>query len=167
MDNQICISSLIEKFEKDVTKYPDILEAIFVNVKPLTENIHSILKEMEDLKLADDRYPQSTTPLAADPKTQIYCKEIIAWALSILASAWTQWVFTSKSMEDSDYQTDPNYDNDPDRQAARFNVKKARPYIHNSILDTIDAATKIGSKKEYGYRPNSTLDPIGIKLRKD
>lgn len=115
--------------------------------------------------IADKKFPQSTTPLVADPITKQYSKEIIAWSLAILTSSWTEWVFTSKSNDDSIYQTDPQYNQDPNRQAARINVKIALPYIRNSILDALDKARKIGTCKETDYNPKPLRDPANIELR--
>jgi hypothetical protein len=162
---QISIAALLRKFDDDIESYPDILDAIYENVKALAGHIQKSLQSKESLKVADKEFPQSTTPLVADPITNRYSKEIIAWSIAILTSSWTQWVFSSKSNDDSIYQTDPQYNQDPPRQAAKTNVKIALPYIRNSILDALDKAREIGTSRETDYRPDPTKNPANIELR--
>jgi hypothetical protein len=148
-----------------VGSYQHILDAIYLNAKTLAEDIQRLLQSKEPLKLADEKFPQSTIPLVADITTKKYSKEIIAWSVAILTSAWTEWVFSSKSNDDASYQTDHKYEQDPDRQAAKTNVKIALPYIRNSILDALDKAREIGTCKETDYNPNPTKNPAYIQLR--
>ena len=51
--NEISIAQLLENFEADMQRYPDILDAIYANVKPLCETIQSILSQKENLRKAD------------------------------------------------------------------------------------------------------------------
>jgi hypothetical protein len=88
-------------------------------------------------------------------------------SIAILASAWTEWVFTSKSNEDSKYQTDPAYKNNKTRQAAVVNVKLALPYVHCSIADARGKAREIGNCEETNYEPNPKIDPAYISLGKE
>jgi hypothetical protein len=101
MGHEIAIGAILQKFNDDVGLYPDILEAIYLNAMTLAEEIQESLQSEESLKRADQKFQQSTTPLVADPTTKIYSKEIIAWSVAILTSAWTEWVFSSKSNDDA------------------------------------------------------------------
>jgi len=147
MVHEISIGALLKKFNDDIGSYPDILDAIYLNAKTLAENIQKSLQSKELLEVADKKFQQSTTPLVADPLTGQYSKEIIAWSVAILTSAWTEWVFSSKSNDDAFYQTDPIYNERPDRQTAKVNVRIALPYIRNSILDVLNKAREIGTNK--------------------
>jgi hypothetical protein len=99
--HEISIGALLQKFNDDVGSYQDILDAIYLNAKTLAEDIQRSLQSKESLKLADEKFPRSSTPLVADPTTKKYSKEIIAWSVAILISAWTEWVFSSKSNDDA------------------------------------------------------------------
>jgi hypothetical protein len=129
--------------------------------------IQSSLRSRENLRTADEESSRSTTPVAVDRNTHQISPEILGWSIAILASAWTEWVFTSKSNEYSKYQTDPAYKNDKERQAAVVNVKLALPYVHCSITDAIGKARKIGICNETNYEPNPKIDPAYIRLRKE
>lgn len=102
----------------------------------------------------------------ANKNTKTFSKEILAWSIAILAAPWAEWVFTSKSNDDSFYQTDPTYSENPERIAAKSNVKLASPYIFNSIIDAMIKAKEIGSSKETNYEPDPKKDPAYIDLRK-
>jgi hypothetical protein len=165
MVHEISIGALLKKFNDDMGSYQDILDAIYLNAKTLAEDIQKSLRSKESLEVADKKFPQSTTPLVADPITGQYSKEIIAWSVAILTSAWTEWVFSSKSNDNAMYQIDPKYNEDPARQAAKINVKIALPYIRNSILDALNKAREIGTYKEADYNPDPIKNPANIQLR--
>lgn len=120
----------------------------------------------EDLKTADEAFPRSTTPVGVDRNARIICPEILAWAIAILAAAWTEWVFTAKSNPSSRYQTDPEYTNERPRQAAATNVKLVVPYIRCSIIDALCRAIQMENCKETNYEPDQAIDPANINLRK-
>ncbi len=101
-----------------------------------------------------------------DRNSRMISPEILGWALAILSTAWTEWVFPAKSNPSSKYQTDPEYTNDRPRQAAT-NVKLVVPYICCSIIDTLGRAIQIGNSKETNYEPDQAEDPANIGLRKD
>jgi hypothetical protein len=103
----------------------------------LAEIMQSSLISTENLKTVDEPFPRSTTPLIVEKNTRTVYLEILGWATAILASAWSEWIFTSKSNPNSKYQTDPAYQTDKSRQAACVNVRLALPYIKNSIIDAI------------------------------
>jgi hypothetical protein len=133
----------------------------------LAETNESPLTFTEPLKPIDEQFPKSTTPLIVDKNKLIINPEILGWSIAILASVWCEWVFTSKANPNSKYQTDPAYESDMSRRAARVNVGLALPYIKNSIIDAIDKAREIGNCKETDYAPIPDIDPANIKLRKD
>jgi hypothetical protein len=81
------------------------------------------------------------------------------WAVSILSSAWTQWVFSSKSRS--------AYQDDTTRSEASKNVKIALPYVENSIHDATSSGDEIGKNSYTNYRPNTKKFPVMFKLRKD
>lgn len=91
----------------------------------------------------------------------------MGWAIAILSTAWTEWVFTAKSNIGSKYQTDTEYIDNRPRQAAAENVRLVVPYIRCSIMDTLDRAIQIGINKETNYEPDQAVDPANINLRKD
>ena len=163
---QISIAEILKEFDKNLESYPDILDAIYKSSMTLAEQIQKSLQSKKNLKVADQKFSQSTTPVVADPVTKQYSKEIIAWSIAILTSAWAEWVFYSKSNNDSAYQTDPKYDQKPDRKAARVNVRIVKPYIRNSILDAMDKGREIGTCKQTNYNPSPLTNPANIELRK-
>jgi hypothetical protein len=121
----------------------------------------------QNLNTADEQYSRSTTPVGVDRNAPIVCPEILGWAIAILAAAWTEWVFTSKSNLDSKYQTDPEYINDSAKRASAANVRLVVPYIRCSIMDTLARARQIGNSIETNYEPNQATDPANVELRKD
>jgi len=133
----------------------------------LAESMQSILMTKENLKTAAEESPRSTTPVGVDTSARIICPEILGWAIALLAAAWTEWVFTSKSNPVSKYQTDIAYTNDISRQAAAMNVKLVVPYIRCSIMDALDLAIHIGNCKETNFEPDQAIDSANIILRKD
>jgi hypothetical protein len=54
----------------------------------------------------------------------------------------------------------------PERQAAKVNVRIALPYVHNSILNAMDKAREIGTCKETNFDPDPVREPAYIELRK-
>ncbi|HYZ58816.1 MAG TPA: hypothetical protein VE544_04090, partial [Nitrososphaeraceae archaeon] len=114
-----------------------------------------------------ENHARSTTPLAVDRKQHIVSPEILGWSIAILASAWSQWVFTSKSNEQSAYQVDPAYKDNKSRLAARTNVQLALPYVRCSILDAIDKAIHIGNSNNTNFDPRLDIEPHYLDLRKN
>jgi hypothetical protein len=167
LENKIPIAALLENLETDIQKFPDVLDALYKNAKPLCERIQSILNQIENLSKADVEDQHSTVPIGVDPNTMQYSKEIATWAIAILSSAWALWVFTSKSQEASYYQTDSSENEGPDRIASRVNVKIILPYIRHSIIDTLDMATRIGLSDKTDYYPKPRVEPMNIQLRKE
>ena len=115
---KLSIADIIKNFNEDVGKCPDILDALYKNCMPLSEHIRSIMQSKEELKVAYDHLPDSTTILLADNKTKNYSKELLVWSIAILAASWAEWIFASKSNDDSIYQTDSTYQGNVERIAA-------------------------------------------------
>jgi hypothetical protein len=157
------LESIVKNANDLAPKIRDALIEVEVN---LAEMIQSALMSRENLRKVDEESSRSTTPVAVDRNTHQISPEILGWSIAILASAWTEWVFASKSNEYSKYQTDPAYKNDKDRQAADVNVKLALPYVNCSIMDAIGKAREIGSCNQTNYEPNPKIDPAYISLRK-
>jgi hypothetical protein len=133
---------------------PKVIDALFQVGVDLAEMIQLSLMSRENLRTVYEESSLSTPPVAVDRNIHQICPEVLGWSIAILASAWTQWVFTSKSNEYSKYQTDPAFKNDKDRQAAIVNVKLALPYVHLSIKDAMDKAREIGICEKANYVPN-------------
>jgi len=142
-------------------KNQDISRSLYETGLELAESMQSILMTKEDLKTADEASPRSTTPVAVDRNSRMISPEILGWAIAILSTAWTEWVFSAKSNPSSEYQTDSEYTNDRHRQAATTNAKLVVPYIRCSIIDAL------GNSKETNYKPDQAIDPANIDLRKD
>jgi hypothetical protein len=124
------------------------------------------LMSKENLKSADEKVPKSTTPVMVERSSKQISPEILGWSIAILASAWTEWVFASKTYNPK-YQNDPEYADKADRQAAVQNVKLALPYVYCSIIDSMNKGRKIGICKETNYEPNPDIDLANLELRKD
>jgi hypothetical protein len=144
-----------------------IVQALFETGIDLAEFIQDSLMSKERLSKADSNHARSTTPLSVDREVPLVSPEILGWSIAILASAWSQWVFTSRSNEQSAYQTDPVFKEDASRLAARTNVRLALPYIRCSILDAIDKATNIGNSNNTNFEPKPEVEPYYLDLRKN
>jgi hypothetical protein len=165
-ESKISMAQLIKDVNETFGSTNDIYQAIFQTSITLAETINLSLRSKESLILADDNNPSSVTPIGIDKDAHIICPEILSWSMAVLASAWTEWVFTSKT-SNPNYQNDPIYSNDPARQAAIVNVRLLLPYIRNSILDAIDKAHEIGLSKETNYEPDPVKDPAKFELREN
>jgi hypothetical protein len=164
--NKISIAYYVKAVNDRFGKNHDISAALSETGVDLAESIQSALMTKESLKTATES-PRSTTPVGVDRNARIICPEILAWAIAILAAAWTEWVFTSKSNPGSKYQTDAEYINNRPRQPSAKNVRLVAPYIRCSLMDTLDRAIQIGSNKETNYEPDQAVEPANINLRKD
>jgi hypothetical protein len=153
--SEISIAHFVKEVNDRFGKNGNILQnALFEVGVDLAEIIQASLDLRENLRRADSESTRSTTPVAVDRDVPMICPELLGWSIAILASAWTEWVFASKSKEDSKYQTDPAYRNDSARQAAIVNVRLVVPYVYCSIIDAIGKAREIGNCKETAYEPN-------------
>jgi hypothetical protein len=165
--NQISIAYYVKAVNDKYGKNQNISHSLYETGLELAELMQSILMTKENLKTAAEESPRSTTLVGVDRNAGIICPEILAWAIAILAAAWTEWVFTAKSNPSSKYQTDPEYTNDKPRQAAATNAKLVVPYIRSSIMDALGRAIQIGNSKGTNYEPDQAIDSANIILRKD
>ena len=92
-----------------------IVEALFDIGVDLSESIQISLMSKEKLSKANSNDIKSTTPLMVNRDKQVISPEILGWSIAILATAWTQWLFTSKSNDQSIYQSDPKFNDDKGR----------------------------------------------------
>jgi hypothetical protein len=167
MSEIISIAYYVKVVNEKYGRNQNISYSLYETGLELAESMQSILMTKENLKTAYKESPLSTTPVAVNRNSRMISPEILGWAIAILSTAWTEWIFTSKSNPSSKYQTDREYTNDRPRQAAATNVKLVVPYIRCSILDALDRAIQIGNCKETNYEPDQAIDPANIDLRKD
>lgn len=144
-----------------------IVEALFDIGVDLSESIQISLMSKEKLSKANNNDIKSTTPLMVNRDKHVISPEILGWSIAILATAWTQRLFASKSNDQSMYQTDPKFNDDKGRQAARINVKLALPYIRCSILDILDKGMYIGNCKNTNFEPKPEIEPLYLEFRTD
>lgn len=114
----------------------------------MAKEIKASLSSREALALKDGQAPT----LESDS-----C-ECYMWAVALLASAWTEWVFKSKS-------NNPAYQGDPAKVEAVTNVKLALPYVKPSIADAVVKGREIGRRRETNFRPEGIS--AKIELRKE
>lgn len=76
----------------------DISHSLFETGLELAESMQSILMTKEDLKTAVEASPRSTTPVAVDRNSRMISPDIVGRAIAILSTAWTEWIFTAKSI---------------------------------------------------------------------
>lgn len=147
--NEISITSHLEKFQAvlGATQIPVL--AIMATIHDIASEIKASLMLQEDLAAKD-----GITPILECNNTECYM-----WAIAILSSAWTQWVFNSKSL--SAYQADPTH------PEASKNVKIALPYIKTSLIDTIYAGEDIGRNHDANYVPDAKKHNVTFRLRKN
>lgn len=134
--------------EIDIAKYLARLERAGM-ATPLVA-IQSCATDLaKEIKVALSSKETLATTQGQAPTLEHFSTECYMWAVAILASAWTEWVFTAKS-------NDKKYQQDPKKREAAINVKIALPYIRNSITDAMSKASEIGSRTESNYRPENT-----------
>lgn len=124
--------------------------AIMATIPDIAVEIKASLMSQEDLGTKE-----GLAPILECNSTECYM-----WAIAILSSAWTQWVFRSKS-------TYSGYQNDPAHPEASKNVKITLPYIKNAINDAILAGDAIGRNPDTNFIPNTKKYPATFRLRKD
>jgi len=147
--NEITITAHLEKFQTVLGTTQAPLLAIMSAIPDIAAEIKASLMAQEDL----------ATKEGVAPIMECYNTECYMWAIAILSSAWTQWVFRSKSL--SAYQEDPT------RHEAAINVKIALPYIKNSLADSTSAGDDIGRNGYANYVPNTKKHNVTFKLRKN
>jgi hypothetical protein len=80
---------------------------------------------------------------------------MIMWAVAILSSAWTEWIFASKA-------NNPDYKNNPEKSKAANNAMICYPYIRNSIMDAMSKSKEIGTKPPK-FRPEGVCSKFSLK----
>jgi hypothetical protein len=148
--NEITITQHLEKFEKVLGETRTPMLALMATISDIAVEIKASLMSQEDLATKD-----GIAPILECNSTECYM-----WAIAILSSAWTQWVFRSKS-------TYSGYQNDPTHPEASKNVKITLPYVKNSINDAILAGDDIARNSDTNYIPNTKKYPATFSLRKD
>jgi len=128
-------------------------------------NIAYYLAKVEDL-IGRDRFADEIMALVreftSELKGEISSKETLAtiggqapllesnsfecqmWALSILVSAWSQWIFTAKS-HDPTYQICS--------KEASVNARIVMPYVEKTVMLAMKAGAEIGTSPKNNYRP--------------
>src|SRR2546426_9342744 len=106
LKNETPLAQFIKKVNEYFGTTGQINEAIFQASFDLAEKIHSSLRSIETLKLADKQNSNSTTPVGIDKEAYQICPEILAWSISLLSTAWTP-----SKVNNPSYQTDPEYRN--------------------------------------------------------
>ena len=138
----------------------EVLEAIKPHAYELAGNIRFSIESKENLQVVENQTP----PLIVTPPTNkgpgVISAEILMWSIAILASAWTNWIFTAKSFN-------PINQDDKDKKEAAININLARPYVMNSIRDAMQIGEEIGKCKQASYRPSPDIFPKFLSLRKD
>jgi hypothetical protein len=147
--NEINIARYLERFQKVLGETGIPTLAMLTCVSDTAVEIKLSLMSQETLAINKE----GQTPILECNSTECYM-----WALSILISAWTQWVFTAKVKN-------PVYQNDVQHPEAAQNVI-ALPYIKQSINDAISVGNDEGGRSDLEYNPNSSLYDAKIKLRK-
>jgi hypothetical protein len=170
--NEFEFSKYLDKLEMDFNNKKDMIIALQENVPALAAEILEILiphaydlagevkSSLESVeKLATTRNGQ-TPHLIVDPTKGVISAEILTWAIAILASSWSVWMFNAKSYN-------PINQEDKDKPEAAINIKFTRPYIRTSLVDAMTLGEEIGKRKKTGYRPDPQNFPLYLKLRKE
>jgi hypothetical protein len=137
----------------------EVLDAIRPHAYELAGNIKSSIESRENLQTVDDQPPHLIVKPPTGNKPGTISAEILTWSIAILASAWTQWIFTAKSHN-------PINQEDKDKKEAAINIKLALPYVMNSIQDSMKIGEEIGKNMETSYRPSPDRFPVFLYLRK-
>jgi hypothetical protein len=103
-----------------------------------------------ELKRELNQIENLATKAGQVPLLESYSFECQMWALAIITSAWSQWIFAAKS-------NDPKYRKDPQKREAAVNAQIARPYIRKAIESAITAGAEIGSNAQNDFRPERTV----------
>jgi len=107
--------------------------------------IMALAKELaSELKRETSRKETLVTVNGQVPLLENYSLECQMWALSIIASAWSQWIFTAKS-------NDPVYGRQ--KKEAASNARIVSPYVRKTVMLAMDAGAEIGSSSKNNYRP--------------
>lgn len=119
------------------------------------KELRRISKRIEALEQLYDRTDNEVAKSIYMLISEICGIEALMWAISILTSAWTNWIFSSKS-NDAQYRSD--------KPEVTINAQKILPYIEGVILNAMKAGREIGSNPLNKYRPENIRKIIQIKL---
>ncbi|MGI0016343.1 MAG: hypothetical protein ACREBU_23225 [Nitrososphaera sp.] len=117
--NRINISKYLEKVGCYLARPSKIEESIVDLAYDLAAEIQTSLKEKEKLSFVETGQPPH---LIVDPERKVISPEILAWAIAIVSSAWSEWVFAAKS-------NNPINQQDKSKVEAAANIKLAWPYV--------------------------------------
>lgn len=143
--HRIDIAKYLSRLENKDIRNP--LAAMQTCLKDLANELRMSLGSKETLECVNGQ-----APLLENNSV-----ECIMWAAAILASSWTDWIFTSKS-------NNPKYIHYMEKGQAAANAKIASPYVRYSIIDAMTKGRKIGRTKRTNYRPEGI--EIFFELRK-
>lgn len=165
------LSKYIDSFNNDIGNKRDVISALQENIPDLTREIlgivsryaydlaaelESSMDSIENLAITKNgRHPN----LVAVAATRTWSAEILTWAIAVLTSSWSAWIFNSKSFN-------PDYQQDESKPEAATNIRLARLYIRTSIVDATTIGEEIGKDEVTKYRPDPRNFPIYLKLRK-
>lgn len=139
----------------DIAKYLSMLESKGLS-NPF-EALHSCSKDLAtDLKKSLESKEHLEAVNGQTPLLESYSAECYMWALSILTSSWTKWIFTSKS-------NNPEYQQHHDERQAGANARVVSSYIRNSIIDAISKGREIGQDSNKAYRPEGAKAQIELR----
>ena len=147
--NEISITAHLEKFQTVLGATQTPMLAIMATIPDIAAEIKASLMSQEGLSIKD-----GIAPILECNNAECYM-----WAIAILSSAWTQWVFSSKSL--SGYQDDPTH------PEASNNVKIVLPYVKNSLTDATSAGDDLGRNPDADYVPNVNKYNATFRLRKN
>jgi len=117
--------------------------------------IMALARELaSELKREISRKETLATVKGQVPLLESYSFECQMWALSILMSAWSVWIFTAKS-NDPIYQTQ--------KKEASANARIVRSYVAKTVTLAWEAGNEIGSCSENKYRPEGIAKFIQIE----
>jgi hypothetical protein len=135
----------------------EILEAFKPYAYELAGNIKLSIESKENLQTVDNQPPHLIVKPPTDREPGVISPEILTWSIAILASAWTQWIFTAKLFN-------PVNQEDKDKKEAAINIKLAQPYVLNSIKDAMKIGEEIGKCKQTPNVPLSEKRLIFILI---
>ena len=141
----IDIASYLADIEKIV---PELTQSKFTGLISLAKKLVKELRRELDSK--EDLMKIGTQMPLLEPSSF----EAIMWALAILTSAWTNWVFSAKA-------NDPQYNSE--KPEASMNAKKVLPYIKKIILVAMIVTEEIGKNPENNYRPENIRKLIHVE----
>jgi hypothetical protein len=149
---EIDIAKYLAKLEKAGMHQP--FNAIYSCAYELADELRIALMTEEKLSVVNN-----ATPLVqVYPDKKASSIEILMWAIAILSSSWTQWIFAAKS-------NNPDYKYEVKKSNAATNAAICYPYIRKSVIDSMLKGQEIGVDDKAKFRPENTT--AKYKLQKD